>query len=167
MPTATYVPIASNTVSGSTTQSIDFQNIPQIYTDLVVVLSGSMLTSWDVWLRVNNDSTSKCPQQWAFGDGGTQPYVYNVVDTVFYPVLNAHVTEPYLSIQNFPNYANAVTYKPYLNWSGNAQYQFGITQGAWNNTAAINRLTIFVDPAQTTTYFASGTAVGIYGIKGS
>jgi len=167
MATGTYVPIVSNVISGNTTQLVDFQNIPQTYTDLVVILSGTMATSWDIWLRVNNDSTSKCPQQWAFGDGGAQPYVYNVVDTVFYPVLNAHTTEPYLSTQHFPNYANTTTYKPYLNYSGNAQYQFGITNGAWNNTNAINRIKIFIDPAQTTTYFANGTTIGIYGIKGS
>jgi len=52
--TATYEPIATTTL-GSTQNQIDFNTISGAYTDLVLVMSGGVTSTADIWLRMNGE----------------------------------------------------------------------------------------------------------------
>lgn len=55
MPTATYTPLATVTLS-STDSEILFSSIPSTYKDLVIVLDGSPGSNSLVWSRINADT---------------------------------------------------------------------------------------------------------------
>ena len=52
----TYEKIATNTVSGSSTTSIEFSSISSAYTDLTIVLVGTLPTSNGVRVHFNSDT---------------------------------------------------------------------------------------------------------------
>lgn len=175
MPASTtYEPIATNTL-GSDASSITFSNIPQTYTDLVVVanLGGYYAsTTWiDCGIQVGNGSIDtgnnySSTQIISDGNGSLRrtnaAYVLFWVaaaptDNNYYPTMIAHIN----------NYTNVDTWKPILNRytalnpSGTVNTS-GITVGTWRSTSAINTVRI---SNQNGTNFYAGSSVTLYGIK--
>lgn len=166
---ATYEPIASSTVSGTTTSTIFFTSIPATYTDLrLVIMCRTVSSTAEVDFRFNND-------------GGTN---YNLTETYTNGSSNAATrwssrTELYATNVGGPSngLASALIIADIMNYSGSTQKSVLFTysgvaigsagdivaknSGLWTGTSAINAITIFMGSSL---YFAAGSTFTLYGI---
>jgi hypothetical protein len=159
---ATYVPIATQTL-GSSASSVTFSSIPQTYTDLVLIVSGtdSIASSAGVACRVGNnsvDSGTNYSSTYLYGNGSSASTGRQS------NVSNAYVgrigTGQGSGIANFQNYSNTTTYKTILARGNDSSYLFDYVN-LWRNTAAINTIYLYSD---STNNFASGCTFTLYGI---
>jgi hypothetical protein len=162
---ATYEPIATTTL-GSATSAVTFSNIPQTYTDLVVVCMGQNTTSTVAMtgeVDINGDGGNNYSSTWininattgrgANNNGG---YIgsFNRTSRSWYVI-------------NFMNYSNTTTFKTWLSrWGtmGGPAPDAGAIVGMWRNTAAITQLN-FNRPAGESGSFETGSIWTLYGIK--
>jgi hypothetical protein len=160
---STMTPIATATISGSSTASFTFSSLPQGYTDLIVIKDGSQTGGSNTGLRYNGDSGSNYSATYVYGTGSaagsgrdtsTTQMIFDYVPTTGNRTIS--------KIQIL-NYSNTTTYKTML-WRRddvvNAT-QAGV--GLWRSTAAITSLT-FVQTVGSS-YFSDGTTFTLYGIK--
>ena len=176
---ATYVQIAQNTLT-STTSAITFNNIPQNFTDLRIVVFGNQYTSasyGDFNLRYNSDSGSNYSQHYFFSNttqGSTpQGNAYNSNSTSISLQKMVDLTPntlTYVSHSTYDifSYSNTNFYKTGLlsnSMINSTEYSY-VSKGVstWRSTAAITSLSIL---AITDPPFNVGTTVYIYGIKGA
>jgi len=165
---STYTPIATITVTNSTTNVIDFTNIPQNYTDLVVV--GSFFTgNSSLGVRVGNGSFDtgnnysntvlRGDSSGAVSNRGTNG---SLVD-----VGNGYADQGATIVLNFQNYSNTTTNKTFLGrwagrWSAGGTY-VNATVNLWRSTSAINQIRLY-NYAGSTVYFTNGSTFNLYGI---
>lgn len=168
MPTSTYFPIATSTVSGSSTNSVTFTGIPNTYTDLVLVqsLPGDPSATYGYSnIRFNSDTGSNYSTSYF--------YWYNAITAgrqANVSFLLGSGTSSFLGnatiITHIQNYSNTINNKTAIiraNVSANAN---GITQeifhcaGLWRNTNAINSVTAFMNTGN----YSSGSTFTLYGI---
>ena len=163
----TYDKVATSTVSGSSTTSIDFTSISSSYTDLVLVLSHASASASGglVYLTFNNDTTNNNYSQtrvtWDYGGyGGDIQASANSINQRF---ISWNRTGWATTVTNIMNYSNTSILKTFLNRNSNAQYTGGMgsTQiTLWRSTAAINQVTIVISASN----FVAGTLATLYGI---
>lgn len=162
---STYTPIASQTLT-SATSSITLNNIPQNYTDLVIVLNA--LTSVDVVytrMKFNSDSSTNYSNTYLEGDGSvanSNRYSNNNYLQLSYWNAGAG-SNPETSIINIMNYSNSTTNKTTLiryNGIGGAASGTTATVGLWRNTNAINTIEFSLSSGT----FDSGSTFNLYGI---
>ncbi len=159
----TYEPIATTTVSGSSTNTITFTSITATYTDLILVLNGTgSVNAQDINLYLNNDSATNYSRTYIYGDG-TTAVSGRESNKSFISVSTGDTSSVTTTIQ-LMNYANTTTYKTVLvRCSSAARIVFSVV-GLWRATpAAINRLDIVMSGG--TPYFVSGYTATLYGIK--
>lgn len=173
MPNATYVPIASVTVGSGGSTTIDFSNIPNTYTDLVLVCStraDNASPQANLRLNINNSSTDR-------------NFVY--VFTAPAETGSASGTDNYAGQQTggtgtsntfgsvffyFPNYAGSATkrfsYESVAPNNSTTAYETRVDFSAlrWNSTSAINQLTL---ANSSTNKFVQYSTATLYGIKSS
>ena len=155
----TYVKIASQTLSGSSS-SFSFSNLPQNYTDLVLVIDGIASTEASDIMQFNADGGSNYSWTLMSGDaassrGTNQSACY----------LGNTYTARYLKIINIFNYSNSTTYKTVISRSNYqaGTYAVSVWLSAWRSTNAITSFT--VGPNSGT--MSSGTTATLYGIAAS
>ena len=166
MPTSTYEPIATTTLTSSQ-PSITFSVIPQTYTDLVLVTQAS---------QTGGPTQGKL----AVGNGSIDTGA-NYTDTILYgngtSALSArannnwwnadYLAAPGLSgafnmaIYHFQNYSNTTTYKTVLSRSGLTSNGLEAMVHLWRSTAAINTILYGVTGGN----MVAGTTATLYGIK--
>lgn len=159
MPT-TYEPIATTTVSGSSTTTITFSSISGSYTDLILVMNAAVADGYCL-MRVNNDSSSLYSRTQMSGDGATASSVRASNETSWFPITGTTGFSS-TTIVHLMNYANTTTNKTALQRGNDAS---GLTQGSawlWRSTSAINRIDL-IRPASSN--FVSGSTFTLYGIK--
>jgi hypothetical protein len=169
MPTATYSPIATQTLS-STSSLVTFSSIPSTYTDLKIVIQ---ITSSSTYLNTNlffntDNGLSGTSYSYAFlyGNGSAASTGANINQsyiTIGSISNSTSTTIPNICIVDIFNYANTSTYKSVLalnaldkNGSGDSS-EFS---GLWRSTAAID--TVKIAPAAST--FAAGSKFTLWGI---
>ena len=160
---ATYVPIATNTVSGTTTNLITFSSIPSTFTDLVLIDNGKFSASDNSYIMTfNGDTASNYSYTYLLGSGTaassgratSQTGIYiNRADNVVFSAGKTHIN----------NYANATTYKTSICSGGTSDGYIISTVGLWRSTAAITSLSL----SSTIQYFAAGSMYTLYGILGA
>jgi hypothetical protein len=159
---STYTKIASTTL-GSAAASVTFSSIAATYTDLVLVVNGTISTnSWDLYVRFNGDTGSNYSVTRLWGNG-TSPGSNrlsndNLIQTTYYGSLG---TEQSNQILNVMNYSNTTTYKTMLVRANRAGQGVDASVGLWRNTAAINSLTLLLFSGG---QFATGSTFNLYGI---
>jgi len=159
---ATYEPIATQTVSGSSTGTVTFTSIPSTYTDIVVVINAGYLSdSRDVTWTVNNDGGSNYSQTSLQGDGTSATSSRNTSLAKFYTNCLTHPNYG-VGVIHLMNYANTTTYKTALSRAGTTANVTQANIHLWRSTAAINRLDFFPNVSGN---FLSGSTFTIYGIK--
>jgi hypothetical protein len=159
---ATYTPIASVTLN-ATASSITFSSIPQTYTDLVIVTSGTSSGGAQITARFNGATTNYSSTNLS-GNGSTT--FSGVFTGLTYIQLGYHdyfTTGQANAITQIMNYANTTTNKNILNRTNNAAVGVGLSIGLWRSTAAIT--TIELLPLNST--WGSGTTFDLYGILGA
>ena len=160
---ATYEPIATSTVSGSTTSSITFSSIPGTYTDLRLVLVAANPTSNDSFgLRFNsNTSTTNYSDTYLNADGASATSGKDTSASLIYAG-NINATPNWgLYTYDIFNYAGSTNKTVLVQWSNdrNGAGSVGREVGLWRSTSAITDIFIM------NTTFATGTVATLYGIK--
>jgi hypothetical protein len=162
----TYIKIASQTLS-STSASVTFSNLPQNYTDLVIVAS-ARYTSTNAGQGIGiqfNDNTANDYSSTILEGNGSAASSYRVSNTsngAVGAIANGSQTSYSVVTINVNNYANTTTNKTYVARQSGPSFVQGIT-GLWRSTAAVTSLKILV--SGTATAIASGSTFTIYGIK--
>jgi hypothetical protein len=159
MAVSTYNAIASVTLSSAQNQ-VTFNNIPQIYTDLVLVANLANSTgAGDVYLRFNGDSGTHYSKTQMYGTG-------TVAGSNNQSNYHSFAGFAYLSttigtaIGHIMNYSNSTTYKTVLVRSNDSAGLVMANVGLWRNTSAITSIT--VGPAANN--FIAGSTFTLYGI---
>jgi hypothetical protein len=159
---ATYEPIASVTL-GTAASTVTFSSIPGTYTDLILMLSGSLTSGTSVWgLQYNSDTAANYSWTSLRGDGSSATSARDSGSTRILCgwIGTSQVTE----IVHIMNYSNATTNKTNIsrNNSTVASTYVSANVGLWrNSTVAINAITARTDSST----FATGSIFTIYGIK--
>jgi hypothetical protein len=154
---ATYEPIATASPSGTST--VTFSSVPNTYTDLVIVISGSTGGNDTIGLRFNSDSGTNYSYTQIYGDGTSAGSTKASGET--FARIGPFYNSQSITIANVMNYANASIYKTILTRANNAGNQLNELVSLWRNTAAITDVTVNAIFGQ----FNSGTIVSLYGIK--
>lgn len=161
----TYEAIATNTISGSSTNSVTFSSIPSTYTDLVIVFQGTKISAGGQSLiyQLNGDTGSNYSFTYLGGNGSTASS--GRVSNSTYAALGAWVsnlsTTGEADFLYLMNYSNTTTYKTGLaRSSGSSAVEANVA--LWRSTAAINSVTLSIgSPAA----FTAGSTFSLYGIK--
>jgi len=160
MPTNTYDVIDTRTV-GTNTPSITFTSIPQTYTDLVLVASGTNTTSAQaLGMTFNGDTTNNYSRTAIFGDGSNPASVRDTsvakIDVFYYGTTRGS------GIVHIMNYANTTTFKSTISRSNDPASALNATVGLWRKTPeAITSITL----TAVSTNIAAGSTFSLYGIR--
>jgi len=183
MPTITYEPIQTYTISGSSTGSVTFNSIPTIYTELKIVASiGAVESENDLYVVMNGDNTSSNYGYggiagWQTGSPATNStvefkstsYAGCLVDYYGPPALGGlgqhqvviSIPDPQGSHWKIVR-SNSVNYKP----AGTPGVRGGVDEliSVWKNNAAITSLTITQGGPRT---WLAGSRITLFGLKGA
>lgn len=164
---ATYEKITSTTVSNNTTTYVEFSNISQNFTDLVVMMTlrsysatgdyvyaqygyGTLDTGLNYHTTTLGTSTSTITST-----GWNDRSNFNI-DYFATP----ETTNPSIRVLNIMNYSNSTTKKIGILRSGKPTAT-DLTIGMWKSLNPIDIIRITINA----NYFASGATFSIYGIK--
>lgn len=167
---STYTPIASVTLS-SAQSSVTFSNIPQTYTDLVLVTNWASSNSLSfLYIQFNSDTGSNYSFTELYGNGSAAGSYRESNQSI--PWVSANVGVPSTikanTIMNFMNYSNSTTYKTWIarmnsvdapSYPGTAA-----SVGLWRSTNAITTITLKNRTSGVDYNFASGSTFNLYGI---
>lgn len=180
----TYVKLGSITVGQEGTTSMQFTNIPQNYTDLIVKVSPRGMSYWlnDMRIRFNNSNTAgtEYDSRWLvnnYGTVATSNYMNTTGINLYYPVPGQSYIMSERTFGNFeiyiPNYSGN-TFKPIsCDWTGEngssySVYTYqGIIAGTWENTSAITSIQLDAAIAWTGFRLNTFTTATLYGISKS
>jgi hypothetical protein len=159
---ATYEPIATTTL-GANTSSVTFSNIPQTYTDLVLITNTlSTGTGNDGRLQFNGDSSSIYSSTQLFSNGSTVTSNNNTNQTSLRLLNDYHLSLRSIGIVNIMNYSNSSMWKTCISRFGTSDYSVGTFVGTWRSNSAITSVTALVFGGDS---FVSGSIFSLYGIK--
>lgn len=155
---STYTPIATTTL-GSAVASYTFSSIPGTYTDLVLIVGGSISAAQNIGVEFNGDSGSNYSFIRIYGDGSGA--FSDKISNLPFSYLGINGTTQSTLVASIQNYANTTTFKTSLgrgNWAGEYVSAYVST---WRNTAAITSMKVLPAGANT---LSSGTVLTLYGI---
>lgn len=156
---STGVAISSVTLSASTS-SISFNNIPQTYTDLVLVFNGTHTGAGlaGVYLdKINTDGSTKYSRTIMYGTGSTVGADRSSDSTsANIGLINSTMSD---STFHFMDYANTKTFKTILARSNSASGQVRAGVALWRNISAITSFGL------SGVTFAAGSTFSLYGIN--
>ena len=164
-----YEIIASATVGSGGTKTIEFDSIPQTYTDLVLLVSGrsSSTTYGGFFIKFNNSAwTSNVTGKVLYGNGSS---ALSVNEQDFYWALNNQTGSVFGSAQLYiPNYTSS----NYKSISGDSVQENNATSSrssftAWNwaQTAAITKIEIGNFDGLFSDQFVEYSTLYLYGIS--
>jgi hypothetical protein len=170
MPAATYEPIFTYTVSGSSTNAINFSSVPQTYTTLKIVSHTGNNSGNFYWsqIQVGNGSPDTGSNYFSTTVDGNQLGNYNSSrynGSDNFKIGGSSTANKSTSIAYLYNYTNTSIWKSgyftfgfatsSVGWAG-----FGIN--TWKNTAAINYIRFNLEAGAN---FTDGSTITVYGIK--
>ena len=166
MPTATYTPIATQTL-GSAAASITFSSIPSTYTDLRLVFTFvGTLGSATPQIRFNGDTANNYSDTDLQGTGTSATSNNNVGTSfgmsLYGSLFGVSTTIPTLATVDIFSYAGSTnkTALGTMSSDNNGSGTIDVAVGLWRSTAAITSVTIFT----ATSTFAAGMIATLWGI---
>lgn len=177
VPNPTY-DLLAEVVLGSAAANIDFQNIPQTYRHLRLVLTARCdrpaANEDSLACRFNNDSAAGRyqAQQFEASDvtvtAALRPAT-TLLELPAIPAINANAGDVLAAVIDIPNYRGTVWRKmvtgTFMERSTTVPgIRAGVIGGFWHGTDAINRITLTTANAAN---FVAGSVVSLYGVKGS
>ena len=159
MAVSSYNAIASVTLSSNQAQ-VTFSNIPQIYTDLVLVVNSITSTASEYMsVNLNGDARTNYSRTSLSGNGTTASSYRASNETVGYFANDTYGTNTYKfnAIVHFMNYSNTTVYKTFLSRANQADLGTDIMVTLWRKTEAINSIKF-------NSNFATGTTFTLYGV---
>jgi hypothetical protein len=148
MPSKTYIPLATTTVSGSSTTQISFSSISGSYTDLVLVAEMAPMPSVTaIRFRFNGDSGSNYGYIQLAGSGAAASSSSDTSQTSgLVSGAISNTTNRAMFIMNIMNYSNATTYKTTVNrGSRSIDTSYASTSlctSTWRSTSAITQVAV-------------------------
>lgn len=162
--TSTEVALATTTL-GSASNTITFSSIPQTYTDLRLVFTGTSANGTTLTIRFNSDSATNYSWTRLVGTGAAAQSGRTTSATEIYPVLALSSTPQFYAVDVF-SYAGS-TNKTLLmqdasdlNGSGRVASYVGL----WRSTSAITSINITGLYGTAPNNFDAGTTATLYGI---
>jgi len=156
----TYEPIATTTL-GSTSNGATFSSIPVTYTDLVLVVSGTLNTTNYLTLTLNGDTAGNYSYTALTGNGSAASSARGSNNGFAFG--GQFTTSQSVSIWHLQNYSNTTTYKTVLNRNNAASGFVDAFVTMWRNTSAIN--SIYISSGNGSATFSAGSTFTLYGIK--
>lgn len=161
--TATYSKIASSTPSGTTT--VTFTSISSGYTDLILVMQGSMASAANMFVRVGNGSLDtgnsySVTQIVGTGSSASSSRLSSQTEFKVTEGLFFNTSEQCNLIVHLQDYSNTTTNKTILCRTNSAAIGVNALVGLWRSTSAINQVSLYGSQN-----FNSGTVVTLYGIE--
>jgi hypothetical protein len=159
---STYSQITTQTL-GSAASTITFSNIPQIYTNLILVIAGQASAQIDLNFRFNADTGSNYSRTYM---GGASSSSFSGRDSsgtsVAVGSLNTNMSN---CIVHFPQYSNTTTYKTVLERANQPQSAGPVNAivGLWRSTSQITSMTLTTSTGTVST----NSIFTLYGIKGA
>ena len=157
---STYTPLATTTL-GSSVASVTFSSISGIYTDLMVIISGTTSTDTGLPMQFNSDTGSNYSGTLIYGSGSSA-VSERASNATAMPSMGRMDAVSGNGIFHFMNYSNTTTHKTVVSRGNNANSIVIANVGLWRSTSAINSIKFMVEGAAT---YSSGTTFTIYGIK--
>ena len=165
---STYTPVASQTLSATAT-SVTFNNVPQNYTDLVLIISFKTTTNASQpYIQFNTDtsgSSTNYSTTSVRGDGTSATSGRHTNNFGWYPMPGPGIgTAGNFNIWrvNFMNYSNSTTYKTGISRFDNPSSYTAENVHLWRNTAAITDIKITYETAND---LQIGSTFTLYGIQ--
>lgn len=167
----TYQSISSTTL-GSNTSGLIFDNVPQTYTDLVVVFNGGITNDfWSLVARFNNVSGTSYSTQYMSGNGISSKTAGNRTNEPFMIVGGIEQGWPNnnllgISVFHIMNYSDTNMFKTVLVREGRGTNTVGASVNVFRSTNAITSIYLFSSASGgTTTDLYAGSTISLYGIK--
>jgi len=160
---STMTPIATNTLTAAAA-SVTFSNLPQGYTDLVLVVNCAISSgTGNSKLQFNSDTATNYSQTSVEGTGSSAVSSrYSTQNQIYLEGSGfLNTTFQNTKIINIQNYTNTTTNKTILLRNGGAGAGVDAIVGLWRSTSAITSFTI----TTTASTFVSGSTFTIYGVK--
>ena len=158
---STYEPIASQTLA-SAAASVTFSSIPQGYTDLVCILTGTASSNnSNTYLQFNGDTSSLYSATYLGGDGSTASTgrQSNQTKMLLDGPAYWNIAQGPNKIINIQNYSNSTTFKTVLT-RANSNLGTDALTGLYRSTNPITTVTFLID-----SNYATGSTFSIYGIQ--
>lgn len=159
MPTETYTPLQTITLSAPAS-SITFSSIPSTHRDLILIARGKSTSSaYDQAIYLNGDTASgnySCVILYGNGTSSGSTTSSFIID--YYGSVTTDNTAG--TVLQIFDYSASDRYKNYLSRANRAASGTDAIAGKWNNTAAVNSLTYFLNAGT----LAAGTTVSLYGV---
>lgn len=165
------VPIASQTVTGSTTNVITFASIPQTYQDLVIIFNGrrtESVSSSNLFMFYNA-TLSGYSTTILEGDGLSATSSRNTAASALWlgyvpggSSTSGIFGSVKIDVLNYRSSTNKTTLSRYASDLNGSGYT-GLRAGLWSNTAAITALEFSTFSGSN--YFAAGTTITLYGVR--
>lgn len=161
---STYEPVATFTAA-TATGSVSFSSIPNTYTDLTLVINGSLRDSGDnLLLRFNGDSSSLYAQTDISASAGTLATQRTSGVRLYVPFTDQFVqTSPFLVTLNIFSYAGSQFKTCLVSTNNDANGSGRISSGVllYRSTNAITSLELTANSG----IYNAGTTATLYGIK--
>ena len=161
---STYSTIATYTVTSAPSfGAITLSSIPQTYTDLILVINGSIASgSNGIRCRPNNDSSSTYSETILIGNGSSATSTRTSDNSIFYEI-GILGSENSTTIIQFQNYSNTTTKKTILSRTNVAASTVRAGVYLWQSTSAIS--SIWLDnTVGNSNNWTTGSTLTLYGI---
>ena len=154
MPTPTYIPLATTTLTGSAT-SVTFSNIPQSYRDLVLVINGKGSIDENATYTLNGSTTGFNWVRMA-GDGSTTVSDSNTNNTI-----GRVGTGDTTIIAQFIDYSATDKHKHFIINNNYPGAEVRAIAARWASTSAITSIAMGIRLSGS---YLTGTTMSLYGI---
>jgi hypothetical protein len=155
MPTNTYTPIASVTLS-ATASEVVFSGLPQTFRDLILVVDGTGTGTMTFGVQFNGDTASNYSYVEMTGDTTAN----SSAGSLSQALVGRFTTTQSVSIGQVMDYAQTNKHKTVLARGGPANELVRASASRWANTAAVTAIRV----VPLSNSFASGTTMSIYGV---
>lgn len=163
MPTNTWTPLATLTLTGTDTEIV-FSSIPATYRDLILVYTAvTDANNRDIRVRCNGVTTQSYPTVIMAGSGSSALSTARTTDTgfVFHYYADSSTTVNAVPvIAQFMDYSATDKHKTVLARANNASVGVTATAGRFTSTDAITSISVKAD----TGTFVSGATFSLYGV---
>ena len=159
----TYVALATQTVSGTSTATVTLSSIAATYTDLIIVITGGS-NGGSLRMQFNSDTGNNYSVTILAGTGSAANSTrQSTQNAILIAGIYAGGTANSNSITHIQNYSNATTYKTALSRNNDAAGETNASVGLWRGTpAAIS--TIAITAINGTGTWTNGSTISLYGI---
>ena len=162
---ATYEPIATTKITGSSTTQVDFTSIPATYTDLIIsmnLVNGTSLNA--LFMRFNSDSGANYGSlNW--GVNGTTVFGQAGSGATTIQTTASSINDPMPALTHIFSYANTNIYKSgFTRSTSSGNPRTGMYAFGWASTSAISSITLYRDSGSPG-IIGADSVFTLYGIK--